>query len=128
MSCNQDVIATTEDKDDSCTLLCVAFTQTQPSSLFFLFLGLCIRFLTFLHVFKLICMLCAIALCFCQPHYCIARDHMYTHKVPVPVLIVFVKGEVRAICQFSVFDRNGLLGHRLIDSRWFEKNPPTEIG
>ena len=39
-----------------------------------------------------------------------------------------VKGEVRAICRFSVFDGNGLLGHRLIDSRWFEKNPPTESG
>ena len=26
------------------------------------------------------------------------------------------------------FDENGLLGHRLIDSRWFEKNPRTEIG
>ena len=25
-------------------------------------------------------------------------------------------------------DGNGLLGHRLIDSRWFEKNPPTESG
>ena len=39
-----------------------------------------------------------------------------------------VKGEVRAICRFWVFDGNGLLGHRLIDSRWFEKNPPTESG
>ena len=38
------------------------------------------------------------------------------------------KGEVRAICRFWVFDGNGLLGHRLIDSRWFEKNPPTESG
>ena len=37
-----------------------------------------------------------------------------------------VKGEVRAICRFWVYDGNGLLGHRLIDSRWFEKNPPTE--
>ena len=39
-----------------------------------------------------------------------------------------VKGEVRAICRFWVFDGNGLLGHQLIDSRWFEKNPPTESG
>ena len=39
-----------------------------------------------------------------------------------------LKGEVRAICRFWVFDGNGLLGHRLIDSRWFEKNPPTECG
>ena len=39
-----------------------------------------------------------------------------------------IKGEVRAICRFWVFDGNGLLGHRLIDSRWFEKNPPTESG
>ena len=39
-----------------------------------------------------------------------------------------IKGEVRAICPFWVFDGNGLLGHRLIDSRWFEKNPPTESG
>ena len=35
---------------------------------------------------------------------------------------------VRAICRFWVFDGNGLLGHQLIDSRWFEKNPPTESG
>ena len=35
---------------------------------------------------------------------------------------------VRAICQFWVFDGNGLLEHRQIDSRWFEKNPPTESG
>ena len=39
-----------------------------------------------------------------------------------------LKGEVRAICRFWVFDGNGLLGHQLIDSRWFEKNPPTESG
>ena len=26
------------------------------------------------------------------------------------------------------FDGNGLFGHRLIDSRWFEKNSPTECG
>ena len=39
-----------------------------------------------------------------------------------------LKGEVRALCRYSVFDGNGLLGHRLIDSRWFEKNPPTESG
>ena len=39
-----------------------------------------------------------------------------------------VKREVRAICRFWVFDGNGLLGHQLIDSRWFEKNPPTESG
>ena len=32
------------------------------------------------------------------------------------------------ICRSWVFDGNGLLGHRLIDSRWFEKNPPTESG
>ena len=38
------------------------------------------------------------------------------------------KGEVRAICRFWVFDGNGLLGHQLIDCRWFEKNPPTESG
>ena len=38
------------------------------------------------------------------------------------------KGEVRAICRFWVFDGNGLSGHRLIDSRWFEKNSPTESG
>ena len=31
------------------------------------------------------------------------------------------KGEVWAICRFWVFDGNGHLGHRLIDSRWFEK-------
>ena len=37
-------------------------------------------------------------------------------------------GEVQAICRFWVFDGNGLLGHRLVDSRWFEKNPPTESG
>ena len=43
--------------------------------------------------------------------------------------IVFsIKGEVQAICRFWVFEGNGLLGHRLIDSRWFEKNPPTESG
>ena len=29
---------------------------------------------------------------------------------------------------FYFFDGNGLLGHRLIDSRWFEKNPPPESG
>ena len=40
----------------------------------------------------------------------------------------YFKGEVRAICRFWVFDRNRLLGHRLIDSRWFEKNLPTESG
>ena len=39
-----------------------------------------------------------------------------------------IKGEVRAIGRFWVFDGNGLLGHQLIDSRWFEKNPPTESG
>ena len=39
-----------------------------------------------------------------------------------------VKGEVWAICRFWVFDGNGLLGHRLVDSRWFEKNPPTKSG
>ena len=39
-----------------------------------------------------------------------------------------LKGEVRAICRFWVFDGKGLLGHQLIDSRWFEKNPPTESG
>ena len=39
-----------------------------------------------------------------------------------------LKGEVRAIGRFWVFDGNGLLGHQLIDSRWFEKNPPTESG
>ena len=38
------------------------------------------------------------------------------------------KGEVRAIGRFWVFDGNGLVGHQLIDSRWFEKNPPTESG
>ena len=38
------------------------------------------------------------------------------------------KGEVRAFCRFWVFDGNGLLGHRLIDSHWFEKNSPTESG
>ena len=38
------------------------------------------------------------------------------------------KGEVQATCRFWVFDGNGLLGHQLIDSRWFEKNPPTESG
>ena len=32
-----------------------------------------------------------------------------------------IKGEVRAICRFWVFDGNGLLGHRLFDSRWFDK-------
>ena len=32
-----------------------------------------------------------------------------------------VKGEVQAICRFWVFDGNGLLGQRLIDSSWFEK-------
>ena len=36
--------------------------------------------------------------------------------------------EVRAIGRFWVFDGNGLLGHQLVDSRWFEKNPPTESG
>ena len=40
----------------------------------------------------------------------------------------FFKGEIRAICRFWVFDGNGLLGHQLIDSRNFEKNPPTESG
>ena len=39
-----------------------------------------------------------------------------------------LKGEVWVICRFWVFDGNGLLGHQLIDSRWFEKNPPTESG
>ena len=39
-----------------------------------------------------------------------------------------LKGEVPAVCRFWVFDGNGLLGHRRIDSRWFEKNPPTESG
>ena len=43
-------------------------------------------------------------------------------------LFFFLKEEVRAICRFWVFDGNGLLKHRLIDSRWFEKNPPTESG
>ena len=38
------------------------------------------------------------------------------------------KGEVRAICRFWVFGGNWLLGHQLIDSRWFERNPPTESG
>ena len=37
-----------------------------------------------------------------------------------------LKGEVRAVCRFWVFGGNGLFGHRLIDSCWFEKNPPTE--
>ena len=37
-------------------------------------------------------------------------------------------GEVRAICRFLVFDRNGLSGNQLIDSCRFEKNPPTESG
>ena len=32
-----------------------------------------------------------------------------------------IKGEVRAICRFLVFDGNGVLGHQLIDSRWFDK-------
>ena len=39
-----------------------------------------------------------------------------------------LKGEVRAICRFWVFDGNGLLGHRLIYSRWFEMNPPAKSG
>ena len=39
-----------------------------------------------------------------------------------------VLAEVRAICRFWGFDGNGLLGHRLIDSRWFEENSPTESG
>ena len=43
-------------------------------------------------------------------------------------IIITLKGEVRAIGRFWVFDGNGLLGHQLIDSRWFEKNPPTESG
>ena len=37
MPCNQDTIVTMEDKHDSCTLLCMAFTQT-PSSSFVSFL------------------------------------------------------------------------------------------
>ena len=40
----------------------------------------------------------------------------------------YCKGEVRAICRFWVFDGNGLLGHRRIDSRCFKKNPPMESG
>ena len=44
------------------------------------------------------------------------------------LIILLLKGQVRAICRFWVFDGNGLLGHRRIDSRWFEKNPPTESG
>ena len=39
-----------------------------------------------------------------------------------------VKGEVRAICPFWVFDRNRLLARQLIDSCWFDKNPRTEGG
>ena len=39
-----------------------------------------------------------------------------------------LKGEVRALCRFWVFDGNRLLGQQLIDSRGFKKNPPTESG
>ena len=47
---------------------------------------------------------------------------------PSSFILRSVKGEVRAIGRFWVFDRNGLLGDKVIDSRWFEKNPPTESG
>ena len=42
--------------------------------------------------------------------------------------IANLKGEFRAICRFLLFDGIILFGHRLIDSRWFERNPPTESG
>ena len=52
---------------------------------------------------------------------CMSQDKMLVDNA------VF-KGEVWAICRFWVFDGNRLLGHRRIDSRWFEKNPPMESG
>ena len=56
----------------------------------------------------------------------------YRSGVHIPCLVshvwINIKGEVRPVGWFWVFDGNRLLGHRLIDSRWFEKNHPTESG
>ena len=57
------------------------------------------------------------------PNLFVCNDFLFKDRI-----VLRLKGEVRAICRFWVFDGNGLLGHRLFDSRWFEKNSPTESG
>ena len=50
---------------------------------------------------------------------------MYETLTFVPT--AFLKEKFGLFVDFE-FAENGLLGQWLIDSRWFEKNPPTESG